>query len=186
MFDLIPQIILLLAFGVIVFLVAKNIPKAKECDEDEKKCATPSSEEKSGNSLMKKIPIEKIDVSVNKFFEKLIRRSRISIIKLDSFLQRRLESLRDRSKPKSVFRVEEKGVDDLEVDAVIEKVVAEISEEPTEKNIDSGASFEDFSDIKPVENEDVHREEKIVKKPRVRKKKIKTEVSIDPTNGNLE
>ena len=55
--------------------------------------------------LIHKIPIEKIDAKVNSFLEKAIRRSRIILMKVDTYLQKHLNTLKSHSKPKSIFKV---------------------------------------------------------------------------------
>lgn len=106
MFNLIPQIILFLALGIIVALIIKNIPKVKDLDEEEKHEFKEDFFEKQ-HKLFNKIPVEKINDVTNNVIEKILRRMRIVIIKLDSLIQRNLNSIKDSSKPKNIFKVDD-------------------------------------------------------------------------------
>lgn len=107
MFNLIPQIILFLAVGAIVALIAKNISKVKkfsnQTEEIPAALKTPSE-----SKFLKKIPLEKMNDEFNRLLEKFIRKMRIVMMRADTRLQRRLESLKDSNKPRTIFRVEEK------------------------------------------------------------------------------
>ncbi len=115
MFSLIPQIILLFCFGLIIWLIIKNLPKVK--DEEVRVSEVESSLEKR-RKLSRKIPIEKIDAKVNSFLEKVIRRSRIILMKIDTYLQRHLDTLKSHAKPKSIFKADDNAVDKEIVDSV--------------------------------------------------------------------
>ncbi len=108
MYSLIPQILLLVGFGLILWLVIKNLPKIK--DEDIEKEIGLSESKIKIDRLGKKIPIEKIDAKVNSFLEKFLRRSRIILMRIDTYLQKHLEVLKNHAKPKSIFKAEEKGI----------------------------------------------------------------------------
>jgi hypothetical protein len=103
MFSLIPQIILLFCFGLIIWLIIKNLPKVK--DERGGHMVEMNVLPEKSKKLIHKIPIEKIDAKVNSFLEKAIRRSRIILMKVDTYLQKHLNTLKSHSKPKSIFKV---------------------------------------------------------------------------------
>lgn len=107
MFNLIPQIILFLAVGAIVALIAKNISKVKKfSDQTEEIPAvlkTPSE-----SKFLKKIPLEKMNDEFNRLLEKFIRKIRIIMMRVDTRLQRRLEALKDSNKTRTIFKVEKK------------------------------------------------------------------------------
>jgi len=173
MFDLIPQIILFLALGIIVGLIAKNIPKVKKFPQHEEipgPLLAPSE-----NKFFKKIPLEQLNTKFNQLLEKLLRKMRITMMRTDAYLQRRLESLKDYSKPRTLFKAEEKTAENLESSESIseEEVSEENMEEIEEKSksingLDSSAqkSGDDFmmpeDKILPVSEEWVVSETVIV------------------------
>jgi len=106
MFELIPQIILFLTLGIIIGLIAKNLPRIKETSDQEEEISAISSKPKK--KLLSQIPLEKINDEFNQILEKFLRKARIQVMRFDSYLQRRLESLKTQNKPKSIFKVEEK------------------------------------------------------------------------------
>ena len=107
MFNLIPQIILFLAVGAIVTLIAKNISKVKkfsnQAEEIPAVLKTPSE-----SKFLKKIPLEKMNDEFNRLLEKFIRKMRIVMMRADTRLQRRLEALKDSNRPRTIFKVEKK------------------------------------------------------------------------------
>jgi hypothetical protein len=128
MFDLIPQIILFLTLGIIVGLIAKNISKVKKFPQHEEipgPLLAPSE-----NKFFKKIPLEQLNTKFNQLLEKLLRKMRITTMRTDAYLQRRLESLKDYSKPRTIFKVEEKIAETLEPSELISG--EEVSEENME------------------------------------------------------
>jgi hypothetical protein len=140
MYSLIPQILLLIGFGLILWLVIKNLPKIKDEEEiDEKKVISQRFEERS-QKLSKKIPIEKIDAKVNSFLEKFLRRSRVILMKVDTYLQRHLEALKNHAKPKSIFKAGENLAtqvkieeEDLEIKDLEKEIDLELKEEIKEE-----------------------------------------------------
>lgn len=128
MFSLIPQIILLLCFGLIIWLIIKNLPKVK--DERDGHAIEINVFPEKGKKLIHKIPIEKIDAKVNSFLEKAIRRSRIILMKVDTYLQKHLNTLKNHSKPKSIFKVGDNLIAKEEMDLIDE--VQEIQNQASE------------------------------------------------------
>lgn len=141
MFNLIPQIILFLAVGAIVALIAKNISKVKkfsnQTEEIPAALKTPSE-----SKFLKKIPLEKMNDEFNRLLEKLIRKMRIVMMRADTRLQRRLEALKDSNKPRTIFKVEEK------IEENTPDVIAE-----TEILIEKGGSEDDIGAIEVSELE---------------------------------
>jgi len=133
MFSLIPQIILLLCFGLIIWLIIKNLPKVK--DEKENHTVEINVISKKRKSLLHKIPIEKIDAKVNSFLEKVIRRSRIILMKVDTYLQKHLNTLKSHSKPKSIFKVEDNLIAKEGLDLIdeVREIENQVPENPKEE-----------------------------------------------------
>lgn len=144
MFNLIPQIILFLAVGVIVALIAKNISKVKKFSNQTEEIPAALKIPRE-NEFLKKIPLEKLNDKFNRLLEKFIRKVRIIMMRTDTRLQRRLESLKDSNKPKTLFKVEEK------IEENVPGIIAE-----TEVLIVDGELEEDLSVIKADEFEVVN------------------------------
>ena len=107
MFSLIPQIILLLCFGLIVWLIIKNLPKVKDEEGGTEHNVEAGSLLNKKRKFIHKIPIEKIDAKVNSFLEKVLRRSRIILMRVDTYLQKHLDTLKSHSKPKTIFKADD-------------------------------------------------------------------------------
>jgi len=153
MFSLIPQILLLVGFGLILWLVIKNLPKIKNDEVIGEKTSIDDRFEEGRKRIGKKIPIEKIDAKVNSFLEKFLRKSRIILMKIDAYLQRHLDALRKQTKPKSIFKTEDnlifqekiKEEYNLDVKNLEEKIYLE-SEEKLEDDINLIAGVDKISE----------------------------------------
>lgn len=141
MFNLIPQIILFLAVGAIIALIAKNISKVKRFSNQTEEIPAALKIPKE-SQFLKKIPLEKLNDKFNGLMEKFIRKVRIVMMRTDTRLQRRLESLKDSNKPKTLFKMEEKIEENIP-DVIIE----------TETLIAEGGLEEDLSVIGASESE---------------------------------
>ena len=150
MYSLIPQILLLVGFGLILWLVIKNLPKIK--DEDIKKSVEPLESKIRIDKLGRKIPIEKIDAKVNSFLEKFLRRSRIILMKIDTWLQRHLETLKSHAKPKSIFKAEEKSEPEKDLEE-IEKFEKEADLQPEQEDVDLIAGVDKITEDELSESE---------------------------------
>ena len=127
MFYYIPQIILFLCLGLIVFVVARNI-SGEEKSKEEKK-------------VFKNVSVEKVDAKFNNLLEKILRKIRIAVMKFDGLLQKAVESVKESGKPKSIFKVEEvektTPPDEEDIDEEIEEALEDIEEEFEELEEDS-------------------------------------------------
>lgn len=84
------QIILLVSFAVMVFLVARAAPRIGDTLPDERRGGRAGLGKKFYN-LVESLPLQKIDLAATKFLEKVLRRTRVLIIKLDNKLVSHLE-----------------------------------------------------------------------------------------------
>lgn len=90
MYNFILQTIVMVSLGVIVYVVARALPRIDEA-------ATKAPPRQNYFDLMmKRLRIEKADAFVNMLLEKLLRKSRVFIMKLDNFLNTHLKSLKPR------------------------------------------------------------------------------------------
>jgi len=94
MYNFILQTIVMVSLGVIVYLVARTLPRIEEV------AAKNSPKQSYFDLMMKRLPMEKADAFVNMLLEKLLRKSRLFVMKLDNFLNTHLKSL----KPKDAAR----------------------------------------------------------------------------------
>lgn len=201
MFYYIPQIILFLSIVVIIWVVAKNLKKVDAViDANDGYSLSNKSPNRFGKKIFNNIVIEKFDDKFNRMIEKILRRIRILIIKIDSFLQKVIESVKKSSKPKSIFKTGESidFISDLDNDDEGEEEYDDREDDEKEKEenddkdegdnendeeekIDYNEEEEDDNDKVEYENENKgedgdKREEKIeVKKIKVRIRRIKKE-----------
>ncbi len=203
MFYYIPQAILFLSLVAIIWIVAKNLKKVDAViDENDGYSLSNKSPNRFGKKIFNNIAIEKFDDKFNRMIEKILRRIRIFIIKIDSFLQKIIESVKKSSKPKSIFKTGESvdfisDVDNDKDDGREEYGDRGDDEKEKEENDDKGESdnennekekidYEEEGDNDNNDNDEVEyenkgrdedeREEKIeVKKIKVRIRRIKKE-----------
>ena len=88
MYDFILQTIFLLSFGTLIYLVARAVPRVTETAEPEVR------REDYFERLIKKLPIEKADAVTSMLLEKLLRKVKVTILKLDNFLTKHLKNLK--------------------------------------------------------------------------------------------
>jgi len=86
MYNFISQILLMVGIGGVVYLFARAAPRIDDTLEQKEK-------DKTGQ-LLSKIPIEKIDTALSNFWEKLLRRLRVSLLRIDNFLISRLNKMK--------------------------------------------------------------------------------------------
>lgn len=94
MYDFILQIILVSSLGVVIYLMARALPRVPET-------------ESSGGSpfgyverLMQRLPLAKIDAAVSGFFERLLRKTRVLILKTENLVNSGIHKLRSGSEKK--------------------------------------------------------------------------------------
>lgn len=93
-------------------MIAKSVPKIKKFSRAAEEIPA-ALKMPSENKFLKKIPLEKLNDEFNRLLEKSLRKMRILMMRADTSLQRRLESLKDSSRPKTIFKVEEKDEENI-------------------------------------------------------------------------
>ncbi len=78
-YNFILQLVFLVSFGVIIFLVASAIPRIPE--EEGKEPETP---------WIKKVPLKKMDTFVAESKNKVLRRVKVVILKVENFINKHL------------------------------------------------------------------------------------------------
>ncbi|HEY4500130.1 MAG TPA: hypothetical protein VJH70_03390 [Candidatus Paceibacterota bacterium] len=77
MYNFVLQMIMMLSLGTVVYLAARALPRVGER-------VVPGSPAQYMDKLVKKIPIEKLDAFLNATLEKILRKSKIFILKVDN------------------------------------------------------------------------------------------------------
>ncbi len=82
MYSFIVNLVLIIAFGVMVYLLASALPRVKASGE-------------SGlvrQRLGKSVRLEKIDEAIKRSYDKLLRRLKVAILKADNIVSRKLNN----------------------------------------------------------------------------------------------
>jgi len=136
MCNFILQICLMIGFGGMVYMIARGVPRIDDRLEEEKK-----------NKLdhwFSKIPIEKIDLALSRFLEKILRRLRVCLLRADNFLVSHLNKI------KSTAQVNNKKTDllqtlilketdisqEIEKNNITEEMPEEVKEDSNQKELD--------------------------------------------------
>ncbi len=80
----------MVSLGTIIYLVARALPRVSETAKFERR-------ENYFDLISKKLPIEKADAFVSMVMEKMLRKSKIVILRLDNLLTKHLKNLRPES-----------------------------------------------------------------------------------------
>lgn len=86
-YNFIFQIGLMVGFGGMIYLIARGIPRIDDRLEEEK-------EKKQLVHWFSKIPLEKLDASLTIFWEKILRRLRVCLLKMDNCLVSHLRKIK--------------------------------------------------------------------------------------------
>ncbi len=78
MYDLILQLILMISFGIIVYLMAIAVPRIEDSSQD------------NGNGQNPNLPLAKVDAFLNRLKDKTLRRLKVFILKADNFISKQL------------------------------------------------------------------------------------------------
>lgn len=92
MYDFVIQIALVVSLGIVIYLLAKAMPRISDS-------ATTASYNKI-DQLLAKVPLAKIDAALNSFFEKLLRKFKVVVLKVDNLINMYINRLRRNGKPK--------------------------------------------------------------------------------------
>lgn len=82
MYNFVLQIFIMVSLGIIIFLVAQTLPRISETQT-----VNPA---KKKINWWSSLPFEKIDVAVNAFFEKALRKIKLILMKTDNMVSRQL------------------------------------------------------------------------------------------------
>jgi len=128
MFSLIVQIALMASLAVIVYMLARALPRVVE----------ESVEQEPQNAMdrfVRRIPLEKLDIAIQNFFINLLRKTRLLVSKFDNLLNEYIRSLKKTSIAQSGQEsIKEKldllvNGDEEEKEPIIEESIATTEEE---------------------------------------------------------
>ena len=86
MYNFILQIFIMVSLGTVVFLVARILPRISETEA----AIAP----RAKVSWLSSIPFEKIDAAVNAFSEKMLRKIKLILMKMDNTVSRQLKNFK--------------------------------------------------------------------------------------------
>jgi len=87
MYDFLLQTSFFVSLGVVIYLLARAVPRIHESGEI---VHAPGRFDR----LLSKLPLQKIDERINVFLEKFLRRAKVVLMKLDNFINHHLGRLR--------------------------------------------------------------------------------------------
>ena len=83
MYELLLQLVLMLSLAVIVYLMAVAIPRVEE------------TKVKNNNNGSTKLPLEQLDDFLNSVKDKLLRRLKVFVMKMDNLISRQLNNKKE-------------------------------------------------------------------------------------------
>lgn len=86
MYNFILQILVFSSLGLIIYLLARAVPRVSDAP-------APTKTANFFDKLMGKLPLVKIDEGINSFLAKFLRKSKVVIMKVDNFINHRLGKL---------------------------------------------------------------------------------------------
>ena len=89
MYDFIVQIVLVGSLAVMIYLLARALPRVT----DDQGVMPPGFFDR----LVDRLPLERIDTAASSFFEKMLRKAKILVLKLDNVINSYLEQVRRHS-----------------------------------------------------------------------------------------
>ena len=87
MYDFLLQSIFFLSLGVVIYLMARAVPRISESGEV---IHAPSRFDR----LLSRLPLARIDEKLNGFFEKFLRRLKVLIMRSDNFINNHLSKIK--------------------------------------------------------------------------------------------
>jgi hypothetical protein len=88
MYSFILQLVVMVSLAVIIYLVARTIPRIDE------NAVLGERKRHFFDDFVSKLPLEKVDSIFSNLLEKMLRRSKIVIMKIDNILTRKISSFK--------------------------------------------------------------------------------------------
>ena len=89
MYDLILQLAVFLSLGAMIYLVARALPRVSDVETE---ASTPLAR---FDSFLTKLPLEKLDAIFGGFLEKVLRRLRVVVLRLDNWLNSKINQVKE-------------------------------------------------------------------------------------------
>jgi len=177
-FDLVPQVIIIVASGVIIFILGRNIPKLKDDASDGFWSGNYNEVEKREKErfrylydrFIKKISKEEYKKKIDQFwiwFEKILRKARINFLRLDNTIVSLLDKLRE----KNVEKIFDNDDSSKNGDVLISK--------NSDMPISEGKTF---GEVRKFAWNDVKRDESVAK---IEKKGIEAVVAAETSKNDI-
>ncbi len=100
MYDFLTNIALIVSSGVIIYLLARALPRVPDVE------LAPNTEPNAFERFMRRIPLAKIDTALSGFFEKWLRKMRVMVLKTENMVSagiKRMQSKTSTPPPGSLF-----------------------------------------------------------------------------------
>ncbi|MDD5547335.1 MAG: hypothetical protein PHN74_00295 [Candidatus Pacebacteria bacterium] len=97
MYDFLLQTFIMASLAVMIYLIAKTIPRVSEL-------ATTSEKKGFLESFFKKIPWHKIDFFLESMGEKMLRKLKVFLLRIDNVVSKRLNKFRTADNEKANFK----------------------------------------------------------------------------------
>ena len=88
MYDLILQLAVFLSLGAMIYLVARALPRVSDVETE---ASTPLAR---FDSFLTKLPLEKLDAIFGGFLEKVLRRLRVGVLRIDNWLNNKINQVK--------------------------------------------------------------------------------------------
>lgn len=92
MYNFTLQIISVVSLGIVLFLIARALPRVRE--ERSENSAKPAREHILTRIFGRRVSIEKLDLAVNTVIEKALRKLRVMLMKIDNKIHRHIGQIR--------------------------------------------------------------------------------------------
>ncbi len=87
MYNFILQISLMASLGIMVYLFARGVSRVSDSIEED-------AQKSKFDKLIDFLPLEKIDLVINEYFEKILRKIKLILMKLDNVVSNRLDKIK--------------------------------------------------------------------------------------------
>lgn len=90
MYNFILQISLMASLAAMIYMISRGVARVNDVAEE-----NPAAPQKSRfDKLVARLPMEKIDLLISEYFEKFLRKSKLSLMKLDNLVSGHLEKIK--------------------------------------------------------------------------------------------
>ncbi|MDO8585199.1 MAG: hypothetical protein Q7R85_03740 [bacterium] len=105
MYDFLTNITLVVSSGVIIYLLARALPRVPDVE------LSPNAEPGAFERFMRRIPLAKIDTALSAFFEKWLRKMRVMVLKTENIVSAGIKRMQSKTSvpppPGSLFEKKE-------------------------------------------------------------------------------